>query len=964
MKKLPCLILLLIFATPPVVAQDSKIDSLLISLDNAKNDYAVERELYRQLLPLLLQENDSSRWLEYSYQYAYNLLVTGNLEESIKEFKKIDSLPSIYPLKRSNVKTQIGFAYRYLQQYEEALRYYDEALKLAKEANDTTELARLDVNMGVVYQRQGDLAKAFEHLNNALETYEALGDETGIANASNAIFLNLMRLRMFKEAEPFIKRNLEIRIRGNHEIYQLDIAYHNLAWFYQMQDRLDSAIIYYNKSLNLTRQIGNKYEIATTLQQIGSLYSSVGDFDAAKEFLNEAMQINEEINRHENIAEILMEMANIAEEEKNFEAVDRFLMRAYSIYENSPNADKKINFLIRLAQFEVERNNIARAHKLIEEAEEIALRDDLVRYQIRINNLKGELYLKEGHLSKSKEAFEYVRRHGYIPDFRIKAMKNLARIYRQMNSDSAYIFADEAFALIDELRSRVSGLAFRSGIFREHSDFYGEVASWHIENGNTDKAFLLIEKANARVLTEELAKAREGSSLSLSTSDLLIKQQKIQRINQLYDVFEQETNPEERRKLQARFREAELDYQAFLNIINLQNDNYKNFVTPDAATVAQAHDYLDEASAIVEFTFADSRLISFYITENEVLASVRDSVGGETAFDYFSAQVNHLLASVEQMEAVEDIQAASSSLYNILLEDFLEPRPELENLLFVAQGPLSFLPFEVLYSKSHYLIESHTIKYMPSVSIIPFIKEPHRVKEGLFALAGSGLAESGVGHQFVSRNSNYSSLPSAMFEVEAISRYFTAPKIYKNNEFREADLKTQPLDEFRFLHFATHGKLDAANPSQSGLLINFAENSDAGTDGFLNNLEISMLNLNSDLVVLSACKTGRGEIVSGEGLLGLQRSFLTAGSSGVVVSLWDIYDRSTSVFMDSFYRNMFYFQDEEYGFINKTLQWMNLYEHPLFDYKAKALRQAKVEMISHPYYSHPVYWAAFILIGK
>jgi len=127
---------------------------------------------------------------------------------------------------------------------------------------------------------------------------------------------------------------------------------------------------------------------------------------------------------------------------------------------------------------------------------------------------------------------------------------------------------------------------------------------------------------------------------------------------------------------------------------------------------------------------------------------------------------------------------------------------------------------------------------------------------------------------------------------------------------------------------------------------------------------MSSLKLAANLVVLSACNTGFGKVVPGEGLLGLQRSFLKAGASSVMVSLWSIYDRSTAVFMSNFYENLNSFEKEEFGWWEKTLQFVGLYNTPLFDYKAKAIRDAKLKMLEHPYYNHPVYWAPFILIGK
>jgi len=235
----------------------------------------------------------------------------------------------------------------------------------------------------------------------------------------------------------------------------------------------------------------------------------------------------------------------------------------------------------------------------------------------------------------------------------------------------------------------------------------------------------------------------------------------------------------------------------------------------------------------------------------------------------------------------------------------------------------------------------------------------------MLAVAGSGFTENSLGTEVSSQN-NFASLPSTLIEVESITKAFSNTKILKNDDVTEAGLKSHDLSQFRFLHFATHGNIDEVNPSQSGLILSKKADIESlfGEDGYLNSSEISGLTLNADLVTLSACNTGMGKVVTGEGLIGLRRSFLSAGASSVMVSLWSIYDRSTADFMSEFYSMLKTHESADYGIMNRTLDWFGLYEHPLFDYKAKALRDAKLAMITHPYYSHPVHWAPFILIGK
>jgi len=175
----------------------------------------------------------------------------------------------------------------------------------------------------------------------------------------------------------------------------------------------------------------------------------------------------------------------------------------------------------------------------------------------------------------------------------------------------------------------------------------------------------------------------------------------------------------------------------------------------------------------------------------------------------------------------------------------------------------------------------------------------------------------------------------------------------------EENVKTsRRLNEYRYIHFATHGLLNEQRPYYSGLILSLpkygkapaALPADKGAttrsdqpqieDGLLQVYEIFGLKLNADLVVLSACETGLGKELRGEGLVGLTRAFLYAGTPSVIVSLWKVQDRSTSDLMVNFYKDL-----------NQSKE------------KTEALRLAKLNLIKSGRYSHPYYWAPFILVG-
>ncbi len=204
-------------------------------------------------------------------------------------------------------------------------------------------------------------------------------------------------------------------------------------------------------------------------------------------------------------------------------------------------------------------------------------------------------------------------------------------------------------------------------------------------------------------------------------------------------------------------------------------------------------------------------------------------------------------------------------------------------------------------------------------------------------------------------------MPGSKTEIETIFDLYEQlgkkALIKTHSKANEGFVKSDELQNYRVIHFATHGFVNEENPKLSGIL--FAQDTTkidkesfeniAGlianqNEGILYQSEIYNLNFNADLVVLSACETGLGKITKGEGVIGLTRALLYAGSKNIVVSLWSVNDKSTSKLMIFFYENL----------LNDKKQ----------DKYSKPLSEAKRKIIEDGKYSHPYFWSPFILIGE
>jgi len=290
-------------------------------------------------------------------------------------------------------------------------------------------------------------------------------------------------------------------------------------------------------------------------------------------------------------------------------------------------------------------------------------------------------------------------------------------------------------------------------------------------------------------------------------------------------------------------------------------------------------------------------------------------------------------------------------------------------LLIAADGALQYVPFAALPvvgadGTPQPLVQTREIVGLPSLSVLVSQRaatRPERPSKTVAVFADPvfdradpriAFADAPVVHpaqaQLATRSSALSTgklarLPFTAQEAAAIESLVPERDRFVALGFQasRATLLGMPLDDYRVIHFATHGVIDTRYPDLSGLALSGFDTAGTPTRGLLGLRDIYALDLNADLVVLSACETALGRDIRGEGLLGLTQGFVYAGAKGVVASLWPVTDRATAELMRRFYDHM----------LRDGLR------------PADALRHAQLSIADEPRWSHPYYWSAFVLLG-
>jgi CHAT domain-containing protein len=283
-------------------------------------------------------------------------------------------------------------------------------------------------------------------------------------------------------------------------------------------------------------------------------------------------------------------------------------------------------------------------------------------------------------------------------------------------------------------------------------------------------------------------------------------------------------------------------------------------------------------------------------------------------------------------------------------------------LLVVPDGALHLLPFAALpdpavqAGEPRPLVAGHEIVQLPSAAALVHLSRPPAPRaaprrtlavfaDPVFAAGdgrlGAGDAVADAALRGDAPGLDFQRLRFSRLEAEGLADLVPPEELLVVLDLaasRETLLATD-LAGFRFLHFATHGVLDAEIPELSGLVLSLVDERGAPRDGFLRLHDVYRLDLDADLVTLSACRTALGREIRGEGLVGLTRGFLHAGARGVLASLWDVQDRATALLMESFYA----------GMLQRGLA------------PAAALRAAQLELAGDPRWRDPFFWAGFVL---
>lgn len=926
---------------------------------------------------------------EAYYFLSYSMRNLGDYDTAFKLLNKTESLFRVGNPFAAKVKVAKGSLYYLSGNYTKAKDLYTLGLRFANKFSFTTEKIKALINLAILADEEGNIKAARRKFHEALLLAERINDLELKALASSELAVSYTYtnelidarktyLKSFKALEK-LNYNSRLALTANNignllvseanyvramEYYDFGLEYagdnvrtrmlllRGLGDVYTNLANYSRAAEYYSQAKRMAKEIKDVSGEAEVNIGLGILYYNLNQLEKALEVLQEAeRKLSEELNPF--IAmDVYQKMGIVYSTLKNEKEADTYLKKALSLSEQYGDIYNEILAKTFLIYLRLNSRNSGKINlelkKLIDETKEYGL-TQLTGLQYL---MLSEYYRKSGDKRKIISNLKMVIRYASeVNDFNllIEANYRSGEIEEEKGNK---ILAEKYYLKAIDLIDNVSHYLFSKSdiqikFFSNYSDIYDALIELYLEEDRIEEAFITIEKSRSRNTLYSISQIKLEKKVG--DKKLLDKYYDLEwKVNTLGKT-DDSSNPLTM-ELNALRKEIFAKYPDVI----LSPKKWKDFNLADIRSQLDDREYL----------------ITYYIMEN----STKYFVINKTKFYDGTLPVNRdqmlkMISNVspyynpefseKEIYINKDLFAfnseASYRLFSAIMKPVIDGIPINSNIIFSLPYEMISIPMEFLvtnfskelgaynYKRNKYLINDYAVSYVPSAIIWIELRdkkflsngEPLLLGDPVFNTSDEYAVRRGIDENIdlYSRSMVMAPLEYSGEEIKSIKDLLGVGKVYLAEEATESKFKKNSLNS-SLIHLSTHSILYKNNP-----VILFSR-TDESDDGFLEVGEIANMELNSDLVVLSSCKSGTGLIDKAEGILGMAKAFFGAGAGSIIVSLWDVNDRMTAKLMTYFYS----FLSEGYD-------------------KSDALRKAKIEFIKNDS-PNPYYWAAFTLTGN
>lgn len=848
--------------------------------------------------------------------------------------------------------------------------------------------ARIQAKLGRLLSDLGAPIEALEAMSQAVTGFERFGNAWELAPALNQLSNIQSQLGQLDNSETTLYQALEVGKQADFPAVRA-ATWNNLGVLYSTRGEFSEALGAYQQAETLYSDLGHIAAQAETLHNLGSLLLLLGRIEEGRQSLQKAVEHRRETQWPLGEARALAALGWALE--LDTEIGNSSYLEALSTYDQAIEIFESHDTALDLAQALERRGEVHRRLGRLEEAQE-----DL-EYALKLLDpdagpmQEGWIQLGLGAVLSDRggleEAYEHltdsIRNFDQIdhPAGQVAARAALARVERSSGQRKrAAQTLEAAIKIIESSRRtlrtpqfRRTFLVIRQEVYLELVDLWASASHEAAQLSSpearlraqdfAERAFEAAERAKARTLLDQISSPHWGQRLgtpSLLESRQIVDALEARQIMSALPSHDREIADERRGHaghnstgLFGDLQEARLTWERRLELSDTVADPQ---VEP--AKASDIYPLLDPNTYLLAFSLNKKRSWAFSLKQGEIQVFQLSSRQEIEA----AARRTHVLLPKWGMlgfsRAAEDsVQTLTSLVFDPIGN--LEPETR---LLIVPDGALHLVPFGLLLSPIEQpLLSAHDIVHLPSASVLPSLRERSKnqqpttrflasVADPVFEPNDQRLGETASRRAMGEVSPGSRHLPRLLASRTEAKRVLDLARearpsqdsvVYESFSADRNLLLQGELSNYRFLHFATHGLIDAADPQLAGLAFSNFDQDGGLRTGYLPARALYDVKIGADLVVLSACRSAVGQQLRGEGLIGLSHGFFVAGAQHLIASLWDVDDDASAELMFRFYRHLFQ------GEIDP----------------AEALRLAQLEIRDETIWRDPKYWAGFIAIG-
>ncbi|MCU1324737.1 MAG: Tetratricopeptide 2 repeat protein, partial [Bryobacterales bacterium] len=784
--------------------------------------------------------------------------------------------------------------------YLDAERHYKIALANARKPGAEKRLPLVMNNLAGIYVLLARYGDGIDMLYQTLEYNRKAGINDDAAPFQNLAIANALRGDNARSLQNFMTA-LDIYEKFG-DTKKLGLTHYNLGVLQMKQTNYDAAAHEFEISMALSEKAGDKTQLTLTLGDYGRARDLQGHQAEAIETIQRALKLAREQGYRPAYDDALLNLGNL-----------------YLRHEDLPNARAAFEEAHEVATKELgDQHNVGLAKR------------GLAFVAFRMGDFPTTLALTEESLKLAESIGDL------SADWQASAVRAMALRATGKVAEARATF-ERAIAQIERQRGMLAGGDLEQQRFFEEAVYpYRELASMEAETGNSLAGLRVAERARARVLLDVLAMNPEDLA-QFVTAEERDEEKQLKGAIAIVNVRLARAKPAAALPISGERDKAWQEYETFLQQLYARHPELQRWrgESPAATEADLARLVAAPGSAMVEFLCAQDELLEFVVTAGKDPRKPRVSV---YRIAISRAEVARRAEKYRAMLEGRDpgFRAESRALYTLLLGPAAAQLRGKTKVRLIPDGPLWMLPFQALSDDTgHYWIEGTTISWAHSIT---FLRDQ---------AANVGRARDKGGKDLVifgdPARQDSARVPVLAEQARRIAALYPADRrtLVTGTEASESAFKSE-APAARVVHVAAHGVVDPVNGLHSRLLLAPSASGGRGTaeDGWLEAWELMQMKTTADLVILSACETGRGKAADGEGLLGLTWAVFVSGARSAVVSQWRVESESTTDLM--------------VGLHQRLRQGMAGDE---------ALRGTVLALMKNPSYRHPMYWAPFIYSG-